>query len=255
MNRKKVLRKTKIICTMGPANDDPSILKKLMLEGMNAARFNFSHADHQSHKKKLDLVKKLRAELHLPVATILDTKGPEIRIGHFKEGKVELHAGDFFTLTTNEVEGDNSIVSITYKDLPNDIQTGATVLIDDGLIEMTVVNVTKTDITCSAAGCRKAPDRSRNIGRRPAGRSHRRRRPATLGRAAVFAGCRPKIERIRRLFAGCAATLQYARWPGSRFSIFHFQLPISDSPPIFVSSASVKAPRPGRRGRYVSLSL
>lgn len=149
MNRKKVLRKTKIICTMGPANDDPSILKKLMLEGMNAARFNFSHADHQSHKKKLDLVKKLRAELHLPVATILDTKGPEIRIGHFKEGKVELHAGDFFTLTTNEVEGDNSIVSITYKDLPNDIQTGATVLIDDGLIEMTVVNVTKTDITCS----------------------------------------------------------------------------------------------------------
>ncbi|MGI5960176.1 MAG: pyruvate kinase [Massiliimalia sp.] len=145
----KYLRKTKIICTMGPANDDEQVLKKLMLEGMNAARFNFSHADHASHKKKLDLVKKLREELHLPIATILDTKGPEIRIGTFKEGKVELKRGNFFTLTTNDVVGDESMVSITYKDLPKDIVPGATVLIDDGLIEMSVVNVTDTDITCT----------------------------------------------------------------------------------------------------------
>lgn len=143
------MRKTKIICTMGPANDDEQILKKLMLEGMDAARFNFSHADHASHKKKLDMLVKLREELQLPIATILDTKGPEIRIKTFKEGKVELKKGDIFTLTTNDVEGTESIVSITYKDLPKDIKPGARVLIDDGLIEMSVMNVTDTDIICN----------------------------------------------------------------------------------------------------------
>lgn len=144
-----MFRKTKIICTLGPANDNEDVLKKLMLEGMNAARFNFSHSDHASHKKKLDMVVRLREELKLPIATILDTKGPEIRIGKFKNGRVELKKGNFFTLTTNEVEGDESIVSITYKDLPKDIKQGAVILIDDGLIEMSVVNVTETDITCS----------------------------------------------------------------------------------------------------------
>lgn len=144
-----MIRKTKIICTLGPANDNEDVLKKLMLEGMNAARFNFSHADHASHKKKFDMVVRLREELKLPIATILDTKGPEIRIGKFKNGKVELKKGNFFTLTTNEVEGDESIVSITYKDLPKDIKQGGVILIDDGLVEMSVVNVTETDITCS----------------------------------------------------------------------------------------------------------
>jgi len=143
------MRKTKIICTLGPANDDEQVLKKLMLEGMNAARFNFSHADHASHKKKLDMVVRLREELKLPIATILDTKGPEIRIGTFKEGKIQLKKGDYFTLTTNEVEGTEKMVSISYKDLPKDIKAGATVLIDDGLIEMTVASVTDTDIVCT----------------------------------------------------------------------------------------------------------
>ena len=143
------LRKTKIICTLGPANDDEQILKKLMLEGMNAARFNFSHADHASHKKKLDMVVKLREELKLPIATILDTKGPEVRIGKFKNDRVTLKAGDLFTLTTKEVEGDETVVSITYKDLPKDVKPGAVILIDDGLIEMTALKVTETDITCT----------------------------------------------------------------------------------------------------------
>ncbi|MBC8609589.1 Pyruvate kinase [uncultured Ruminococcus sp.] len=143
------MRKTKIICTMGPANDDEQVLRKLMLEGMDAARFNFSHADHASHKKKFDLVVKLREELGLPIATILDTKGPEIRIGTFKTGKAELKKGNIFTLTTREVPGDENAVSITYADLPKDIQPGATVLLDDGLIALQVVNVTDTDIICN----------------------------------------------------------------------------------------------------------
>lgn len=143
------MRKTKIICTMGPANDDEQILKKLMLEGMNGARFNFSHSDHKSHKKKFDMVVKLREELKLPIATILDTKGPEIRIGKFENDKIELKKDDIFTLTTNEVVGNENIVSISYKDLPKDIQVGAIVLIDDGLVEMTVTNLTDTDIVCT----------------------------------------------------------------------------------------------------------
>lgn len=143
------MRKTKIICTMGPANDDEQVLKKLMLEGMDAARFNFSHADHASHKKKFDMVAKLRKELNLPIATILDTKGPEIRIKTFENGKIELKKGNVFTLTTKDVPGTENIVSITYQDLPKDIKPGATVLLDDGLIAMTVVNVTDTDITCN----------------------------------------------------------------------------------------------------------
>ena len=143
-----MLRKTKIICTLGPATDDESVLRRLMLGGMNAARFNFSHCTHEDALKKLEAVIRLRGELGLPIATILDTKGPEIRVKSFANGPVELKKGDTFTLTTREVEGDETIVSITYPDLPKDLQTGARVLIDDGLVEMRVRNVSDTDIVC-----------------------------------------------------------------------------------------------------------
>ena len=143
-----MVRKTKIICTLGPSTDDDNVLKELMLEGMNAARFNFSHADHEYHKKNLNRVKRLREELHLPVATLLDTKGPEIRIGTFKDGAVQLAEGQIFTLTTNEIEGNEKTCSISYKDLPGDVTPGATILLDDGLIAMSVVSVTDTDIVC-----------------------------------------------------------------------------------------------------------
>ena len=129
-----MLRKTKIICTLGPATEDESALRRLMLGGMNAARFNFSHCTHEDAAKKLEAVVRLRTELGLPIATILDTKGPEIRVKTFKDGPIELEAGDTFTLTTREVEGDDKIVSITYKDLPKDLKAGARVLIDDGLV-------------------------------------------------------------------------------------------------------------------------
>ena len=141
-------RKTKIICTLGPAVDDEESLRGLMLGGMNAARFNFSHGTHETHLALLNKFKKVREELGLPVATILDTKGPEIRIGLFKEGKVELEQGQAFTLTSREVEGDESIVSQSYKDLPADLNVGDHVLIDDGLIDMVVEQLTETDVTC-----------------------------------------------------------------------------------------------------------
>lgn len=142
------MRKTKIICTLGPSTEDDQVLRQLMLEGMNVARFNFSHGNHEGHKKNLDRVKKLRKELGLPIAALLDTKGPEIRIKDFKDGSVDLENGQTFTLTTREIEGDEKEVSITYKELVNDIKVGNKILIDDGLISMTVKKVTDTDIEC-----------------------------------------------------------------------------------------------------------
>lgn len=142
------MRKTKIVCTMGPAMDEEQILKEAMLAGMDVARFNFSHSDYESHKKRLDTLVRLRNELNLPIASLLDTKGPEIRIKQFKNGRVKLQKDQIFLLTTNEIEGDENGVSITYKDLPGDIQPGGAVLIDDGLIEMIVTDIKGGDIYC-----------------------------------------------------------------------------------------------------------
>ncbi len=143
------MRKTKIICTLGPKSSDEKIMRELMLEGMNVARFNFSHGDYEEHMGKYKTLLKLREELQLPVAALLDTKGPEIRLGTFKGGqKVELKEGQLFTLTTKDVEGTEDMVSITYKGLVNDLKEGAKVLLDDGLIEMSVEHLTETDIIC-----------------------------------------------------------------------------------------------------------
>lgn len=143
------MRKTKIICTLGPSTDKGDTLRELMLAGMDVARFNFSHADHQEHLGRLKKLEALREELKIPVATLLDTKGPEIRLGVFKdEMKVQLVEGQTFTLTTEEIEGDETRVSISYPNLIYDIEIGTTILIDDGLIEMTVVDMTPTDIIC-----------------------------------------------------------------------------------------------------------
>lgn len=143
------MRKTKIVCTLGPATDDESIVRNMMQFGMDVARFNFSHQDHACHKKRFEMVVRLRDELALPIATLLDTRGPEVRVCSFKSGKVLLKAGDPFTLTTREVEGDETIVSITYKDLPADVHKGDRILIDDGLIELKVDNTGDTDILCT----------------------------------------------------------------------------------------------------------
>ncbi len=142
------MRKTKIICTLGPSTDKDGVLRELVANGMNVARFNFSHGSHEEHKGRLDNLKAIRAELGKPVAALLDTKGPEIRLKEFKNGVEMLEAGQTFTLTTREVEGTKEICSITYKDLPQDVHEGGTIMLDDGLIKLRVTNVTDTDITC-----------------------------------------------------------------------------------------------------------
>ena len=129
------MRKTKIICTIGPASESEDKLKELMLAGMNVARFNFSHGSHDEHRRKFERIRKLRDELEIPVATMLDTKGPEIRLRDFKNGKEMLEAGQTFTLTSRDVEGTADEVSITYKDLTRDCKSGMTILLDDGLID------------------------------------------------------------------------------------------------------------------------
>lgn len=144
----KDMRKTKIICTLGPSTDKDDVLKQLMLEGMNVARFNFSHGTHEEQGERLKRVKMLREEIDLPIATLLDTKGPEIRLRELKNGKAMLNAGQKFILTTEEILGDENKVSITYKDLVKDVQAGSRILIDDGLIELGVEEVTDTEIFC-----------------------------------------------------------------------------------------------------------
>ncbi len=142
------MRKTKIICTMGPVLENDQIIRTLMLEGMDVARFNFSHGDHAEQKRRFDRLKRIREELGLPVAALLDTKGPEIRIGKFENGKVELVKGQLFTLTTKDITGDENQVSVSYKDILQDVEEGMTILLDDGLIAMKVDKLTSTDIIC-----------------------------------------------------------------------------------------------------------
>ena len=142
------MRKTKIICTLGPATKDDEVLKQLMENGMDVARINFSHGSQAEHKVTMDRVKKMRKELGRPVGILLDTSGPEIRIGQLEGGRAELLPGDTFKLTTNDIMGNKERVSITYKNLVHDVKAGTRILIDDGLIEMLVTNVTETEITC-----------------------------------------------------------------------------------------------------------
>ena len=144
----KTNRKTKIICTLGPSTEQEEVLKQLMLEGMDVARFNFSHGDHAEQGRRLEQVCKMRESLGLPVATLLDTKGPEIRLGQLKDGKAVLKEGQTFTLTTEELLGDETKASITYQGLVKDVSPGVTILIDDGLIEMVVQQVTDQEIIC-----------------------------------------------------------------------------------------------------------
>ena len=142
------IRKTKIVCTMGPNLFEKHLVAPLMKAGMNVARFNFSHGTYETHQHYYDEVCRIRDELGLPVATMLDTKGPEIRVRSFKNGRVTLQNGQLFTLTTDEVEGDEERVSITYKELPQDIAVGSSILIDDGLIGMQVERIDGADIVC-----------------------------------------------------------------------------------------------------------
>ncbi len=143
------MRKTKIVCTLGPASSEDDIMRQMLLAGLDVARVNFSHGDHESHGVMIDRFRRVRDDLGKAAAVMLDTKGPEIRTGNFKEGKIMLEAGQTFTLTVREVDGDSSCCSITYKMLPAELKQGDTVLIDDGKIRLTVKETTAEDIVCT----------------------------------------------------------------------------------------------------------
>lgn len=142
------MRKTKIVCTLGPSTDNEDILRQMMLAGMNVARCNFSHGTYEDHQRRMDLVKKLRDEVGRPIAILLDTKGPEVRVRNFKEGKAVLEEGQLFTLTVDEVDGTKDKVSVTYDRLYEDLEIGMRVLIDDGLIEMQVEQIDQRNVVC-----------------------------------------------------------------------------------------------------------
>ena len=142
------LRKTKIVCTLGPATEDDAILRAMIQAGMNVARLNFSHGTYEGHAQNIRRIRALSAELHTPVGIMLDTKGPEIRLKTFRDHRIKKKKGQLFTLCTDDVEGNAEHVSITYADLPADVQPGTTILIDDGLVGLTVEAVSKTEIQC-----------------------------------------------------------------------------------------------------------
>lgn len=144
-----MLKKTKVVCTIGPASESEEMLEKLMLAGMNVARLNFSHGTHPEHQVRIDRIRKVADKLGLPIALMLDTKGPEIRLGDFKDGQIEVEIGDTFTLTTRDLIGDKTIVSVSHHGLASDVKVGDLILIDDGLIELEVKEIKDgTDIIC-----------------------------------------------------------------------------------------------------------
>lgn len=153
------MKKTKIVCTIGPSSDSYEVLKALVNEGMNVARLNFSHGTHPEHKKRIDTIKKLRDDLDEPIAIMLDTKGPEIRIKTFKDGMIRIEQGQDFTLTSEDVEGDETKVSVTYKDIAKDLKADDRVLIDDGLVEFTVISVDENNVYMKAVNSGELSDR------------------------------------------------------------------------------------------------
>jgi len=142
------MRKTKIVCTIGPASSSEEVLTEMMLAGMNVARLNFSHGTHEQHQRTINLIKKVREKLNLPIAIMLDTKGPEYRIKTFKNDKVTVYEGDTFTFTTDEVEGDEHHVSVNYKHLCENLREGDHILVDNGLVIFEVTSLTATDAVC-----------------------------------------------------------------------------------------------------------
>ena len=142
------IKKTKIVCTLGPVSENEETLRELIKNGLNVCRLNFSHGSHEEHKGRMDLVKKLREELNMPTAILLDTKGPEIRTGKFEAPEVLLEEGQTFTITMKDVMGNKEMCTVSYKGLANDVKTGDTILIDDGLVGLTVKEVNGDDIVC-----------------------------------------------------------------------------------------------------------
>ena len=153
------MRMTKIICTIGPSSESEEMLRELVAAGMNVARFNFSHGTHKEHEEKFQRLRKVRIGMNLPIASLLDTRGPEIRLKTFRDKKVTLEKGAKFTLTTEDIVGDETRAAITYEDLPGDVKPGTRILIDDGLIGLKVDQVQGTEIICTVENGGQVSDR------------------------------------------------------------------------------------------------
>ena len=143
------MRKTKIICTIGPASESEEVFTEMCKSGLNVARLNFSHGTHADHQEKIDMIKRVREKLNMPIAIMLDTKGPEYRIGTFKNGKIELHDGDTFTFTTKEIDGDETAVSVSYKGLADELEVGDRILVNNGLVIFEVKEKTADSLICT----------------------------------------------------------------------------------------------------------
>ncbi|MFI3115999.1 MAG: pyruvate kinase [Clostridia bacterium] len=202
MKEVNYMRRTKIICTLGPATDGPGVLKSMMEAGMNVARCNFSHADHSEHLRRFNEVRALRDELSLPIGIMLDTKGPEIRIKTFKDdafvdGKIDLVENQTFTLTTRDIVGDSTIVSVTYENMPNDVKPGTKILIDDGLIALEVQKIENSDIICTVLNSGKLSNRkSINIPEVKTSMKYVSEKDA----ADIIFGCEQKVDYIAASF-------------------------------------------------------
>lgn len=153
------MRKTKIVCTIGPASSSEETLREMCLAGMNVARLNFSHGTHEAHLKTLATIKKVRSEMGLPIAVLLDTKGPEYRIGVFENGKIQLNEGDEFTFTSDNITGNEKRVSVSYKELPKELSVGDTVLLNNGLLVFEVIKTTAADVVCRVVSGGELSDR------------------------------------------------------------------------------------------------
>ncbi len=202
------MRKAKIICTLGPATDNQNILEKLVQKGMDVARFNFSHGSHEEQKQRLDRLKELREKYDKPIAALLDTKGPEIRIGCFREHAIHLQEGQSFTLAGREVVGDTEQVSITYKELYKDIKPGDIILIDDGLVEMEVQESAKEDIRCLVKNGGKISDKK---GVNVPGAHLKMPFLSEKDRADLLFGIREDFDFIAASFTGTAEDIQEVR--------------------------------------------
>ena len=156
-----MLKKTKIVCTLGPSSDSPEILDAMLQAGMNVARFNFSHGSHEEHKKRIDGVRAASQRMGIPVALMLDTKGPEIRLGLFENGSIQMEKGKEFMLTSRDITGTEQGASVSYKELPHDVRPGDHILLSDGLVNLEVIRVEGEDIYTKILNSGKMSDRKR----------------------------------------------------------------------------------------------
>ncbi len=198
------MRKTKIVCTIGPASADPAVFREMCRSGLNVARLNFSHGTHADHQEKIDMIKAVREELDLPVAIMLDTKGPEYRIGVFREGKIRLRDGDEFTFTTRQLEGDEHIVSVSYKGLPDDLAPGDRILVNNGLVIFRVREIDGTEIRCDVLTGGVLSDRKSMSF---PGKVMRQVYLSEQDKEDLLFGIRNKVDYVAASFVGCRQDL------------------------------------------------